>query len=259
MSSELGDSDSDGWLVGDDEDIEMVDDGENEQSNRTLDAQLEDHQLIKQNKKITGLTRRKIVGPLIPVVKGPIWEDTLGLVSASMFECFRIQMINDAPIGLNPFTYEPKAMTKVAHRPKLSTTGFKSIPAVLPLPTHQANPSDAGMLMERAKATAMRASNGDSLESENQSEPVHQKLNNSSNNNNNTGTFPLELIPPMIKIVNGNRKAKPILLEDLKNEFLNNHRLKVSKRSIEQTLNSIAVKVAGTWRIVDLNSSNPSS
>lgn len=94
MSSELGDSDSDGWLVGDDEDIEMVDDGENEQSNRTLDAQLEDHQLAKQNKKITGLTRRKIIAPLIPVVKGPIWEDTLGLVSASMFECFRIQMIN---------------------------------------------------------------------------------------------------------------------------------------------------------------------
>ncbi|KNZ61347.1 hypothetical protein VP01_1415g2 [Puccinia sorghi] len=256
MSSELGDSDSDGWLVGDDEDIEMVDDGENEQSNRTLDAQLEDHQLAKQNKKITGLTRRKIIAPLIPVVKGPIWEDTLGLVSASMFECFRIQMINDAPIGLNPFTYEPKAMSKVAHRPKLSTTGFKSIPAVLPLPTHQANPSDAGMLMERAKVTDMRALNGVTLESENQSEPVRQKLNN---NNNNTGTFPLELIPPMIKMVNGNRKAKPILLEDLRNEFLNNHRLKVSKRSIEQTLNSIAVKVAGTWRIVDLNSSNPSS
>jgi predicted methyltransferase len=59
----------------------------------------------------------------------------------------------------------------------------------------------------------------------------------------------------MIKLVNGNRKAKPILLEELKNEFLINHRLKVSKRSIEQTLNSIAVKVAGTWRIVDLNSS----
>jgi hypothetical protein len=94
MSSELGDSDEDGWLVGDDEDIEMIDDGENEASNRMLDVQIDDHQLAKQNKKISGPTRRKIVGPLIPVVKGPIWEDTLGLVSASMFEGFRIQMIN---------------------------------------------------------------------------------------------------------------------------------------------------------------------
>ncbi|PLW17416.1 hypothetical protein PCANC_00880 [Puccinia coronata f. sp. avenae] len=258
MSSELGDSDEDGWLVGDDEDIEMIDDGENEASNRMLDVQIDDHQLAKQNKKISGPTRRKIVGPLIPVVKGPIWEDTLGLVSASMFECFRIQMINDAPIGLNPFTYEPKTITKVDHRPKLSTVGFKSTPAVLPLP---ANPLEVGLGDGHkngtdAKTTNTHASNGHhSLGIENQADPAHSHPPTHQHLNSTTGTFPLELIPPMIKLVNGNRKAKPILLEELKNEFLINHRLKVSKRSIEQTLNSIAVKVAGTWRIVDLNSS----
>jgi chromatin assembly factor 1 subunit A len=110
MSSELGESDEDGWLVGDDDDIEMVDDGENHASNRALDFQVDEHQLVgKQNKKISGPTRRKIVGPLIPVVKGPIWEDTLGVVSTSIFGCFQIQMINSKlPFPRQMFLYRQR-------------------------------------------------------------------------------------------------------------------------------------------------------
>ncbi|EFP75976.2 uncharacterized protein PGTG_01307 [Puccinia graminis f. sp. tritici CRL 75-36-700-3] len=263
MSSELGESDEDGWLVGDDDDIEMVDDGENHASNRALDFQVDENQLPgKQNKKISGPTRRKIVGPLIPVVKGPIWEGTLGVVSTSIFGCFQIQMINDAPIGLNPFTYEPKTVAKVTNRPKLSTVALKSGPAVLPLPAHltsqaeiegKSNPTNARTIIPPPPTSGDHSLD---LENHPHTQGQQQQPHQLNINNSNTGTFPLELIPQLIKLVNGNRKAKPILIEDLKNEFLANNQLKVSKRSIEQTLNSIAVKVAGTWRIVDLNT-NP--
>ncbi|KAI9621984.1 hypothetical protein H4Q26_015422 [Puccinia striiformis f. sp. tritici PST-130] len=98
MSSDLGDSgDEDGWL-------------RNHAHNRALDFntdQLDHHQLGKQNKiNIKGPTRRKI-------------------------------MINDAPIGLNPFTYQPTLIHRIINRPKLSTIGMKSGPLVLPLPCDQ--------------------------------------------------------------------------------------------------------------------------
>ncbi|KAI7951240.1 hypothetical protein MJO28_006924 [Puccinia striiformis f. sp. tritici] len=240
MSSDLGDSgDEDGWLVGDDDEIEVVDDSENHAHNRALDVntdQLDHHQLGKQNKiNIKGPTRRKIVGPLIPLVKGPIWEDSLGILSNPIFESFRIQMINDAPIGLNPFTYQPTLIHKIINRPKLSTIGMKSGPLVLPLPCDQETETQPPL---------NKLNINEPIETENQPHHHHQI-------NNGTGKFPIDLIPSLIQHVNGNRKPKPILLEDLKNLFANDHHRKVSKRSIEIFLPNVAVKVAGTWRIVD--------
>lgn len=83
------DSDEDGWLVGDDEEIEQ--EGQ-EESERMMvdDAQV----TTKTTKKIKSQARRRILGPLIPVVKGPLWESKLGVVEVAMFEPFRIQFIN---------------------------------------------------------------------------------------------------------------------------------------------------------------------
>lgn len=245
LSSELGDSDEDGWLVGDDDEIEMVDDAENDASNRALDLQMDDQPSTQSNKKIIGPTRRKIVGPLIPIVKGPIWEDTLGAVPSNLFESFRIQMINDAPLGLNPFTFEPKMMVKV-NRPRLSTVSTKACPAVLPLP-------NSNLLNHPSKSENEPMDPIGRVERDEESMGANSKEDRSTIQSNH---FPNELIPHLIKLVNGNRKSKPILLEDLKNEFLSIHpSAKLSKRLIEQTLGRLAVKVSGTWRILDHHSS----
>lgn len=95
--SELAEeSDEDGWLAGDDDEIEMmIDEGETHFQNRSLDALNEEMALKKQTTKIMGQVRRKkFVGPLVPVVKGPLWERRLGVVEVSMLEPYRIQFIN---------------------------------------------------------------------------------------------------------------------------------------------------------------------
>lgn len=48
--------------------------------------------------------------------------------------------------------------------------------------------------------------------------------------------------------MNGNRKAKPLLVEDLRIEFLE---FKLSKACIEKTLSEVAVKISGAWRVVE--------
>ncbi|MBW0516506.1 hypothetical protein O181_056221 [Austropuccinia psidii MF-1] len=244
MSSEGGESDEDGWLVGDDDEIEMIDDDEN-QTNHLVDGQLDGVELIKtSSKKISGPGRRKIVGPLIPIVKGPMWEETLGQVPTGMLEPFRIQFINDAPLGLNPFEYEPKAHK--SNKLKIANVSGKPLPSMLPLPLQM--PTTTIVPNAELKSIGQFTSPlGPALNLTNEIE------NQPNSISKNKPTFPIELLPKLLTIVNGNRKSKPLLIEDIRLAFLD---FKLSKRLIEKTLNDIAIKVSGVWRIIDIKNNN---
>lgn len=96
------DSDLDSWLVDDDEEP-MV-----------LDAELTPPEVdftphSTKRKADDGERRlekkRKVVVPLVPFVKGPCWETTLGVCSYDPFKSYRLQLFNDTPFPIDPFTF----------------------------------------------------------------------------------------------------------------------------------------------------------
>ncbi|OBZ75701.1 hypothetical protein A0H81_04511 [Grifola frondosa] len=101
-----GDSDLDDWLVDDDE---VEDPGTPvEDRARSPDGLPSDlpvppkrkgDDATKQNKK------RKIVVPLVPFTKGPCWESTVGRCKYEPFHPYRIELFNDTPFPINPFTF----------------------------------------------------------------------------------------------------------------------------------------------------------
>ncbi|GAA5953543.1 hypothetical protein JCM21900_006197 [Sporobolomyces salmonicolor] len=49
--------------------------------------------------------KKKMAGPLLPLIKGPAWEDQEGKSSEPVFKAMKIQFLNDAAFGLDPFTF----------------------------------------------------------------------------------------------------------------------------------------------------------
>lgn len=63
--------------------------------------------------------------------------------------------------------------------------------------------------------------------------------------------FPNEFTPKLIEMVDGNRKAKPLLIEELRLAFADQ---RISKSAIERKLSEVAVKMSGVWRVVEKSS-----
>ncbi|KAG1826950.1 uncharacterized protein BJ212DRAFT_1474155 [Suillus subaureus] len=103
---EEGDSDLESWLVDDDE-IEIVPD------DRDLSPSLLDIPLPPPKRKAEPLSKqpekkRKIVVPLVPYTKGPLWESVIGQCEYDPFKPYRIQLFNDTPYPIDPFTFVAK-------------------------------------------------------------------------------------------------------------------------------------------------------
>jgi chromatin assembly factor 1 subunit A len=95
---EDGDSDLDSWLVDDDEIAEVVED-EREESIELLTPlpnmlgpavkrKTSDEGGRKLGKK------RKVVVPLVPFVKGPLWEENIGQCGYDSFKPYKLQLFN---------------------------------------------------------------------------------------------------------------------------------------------------------------------
>ncbi|KAG1891349.1 hypothetical protein F4604DRAFT_409243 [Suillus subluteus] len=103
---EEGDSDLESWLVDDDE-IEVVPD------DRDLSPPLLDIPLPPPKRKAEPLNKqpekkRKIVVPLVPYTKGPLWESVIGQCEYDPFKPYRIQLFNDTSYPIDPFTFVAK-------------------------------------------------------------------------------------------------------------------------------------------------------
>ncbi|KAL1748116.1 chromatin assembly factor 1 subunit A-domain-containing protein [Schizophyllum fasciatum] len=103
-ADEEEDSDADSWLVDDDdEDIEPgtpIEDREGSpfSSNAAHKRKAEESKQGKAPKK-------KKVMPLVPFAKGPFHEQDIGRCEYEPFEAYRIQLFNDTPFPIDPFTY----------------------------------------------------------------------------------------------------------------------------------------------------------
>ncbi|SCV66978.1 BQ2448_5624 [Microbotryum intermedium] len=105
---------SDDWLAVDD-DIEYCE-GANSEDEWKMDLDGEDAELLATRRKIErrekkGKARnKKEIKTLIPIVKGPCWEVRVGVPADKMFNSMRIQFLNDAHVGLDPFRWESRPL-----------------------------------------------------------------------------------------------------------------------------------------------------
>ncbi|KAI0063406.1 hypothetical protein BV25DRAFT_1854444 [Artomyces pyxidatus] len=73
--------------------------------------------------------KRKVVVPLVPFIKGPLWEREVGKCEYDPFKQYRIQFFNDSPYPLDPFTFVSTSTSEV---PK-STPQQPAVPTSIPL------------------------------------------------------------------------------------------------------------------------------
>ncbi|KAF6764704.1 CoCAF-1 [Ephemerocybe angulata] len=162
------DSDADSWLVEDDEEPEIVNLSDIDSITPPdlfgtdlppLPKRKADDPEKKQNTK-----KRKVVVPLVPFAKGPFWENRIGECSYDPFKAYQIQLFNDTPFPIDPFTYVStcnedhrahlKAQSAPANPPPTTQDGF----AIPPVPLRLVNtPSGLNPLSSNAAAPSSTA------------------------------------------------------------------------------------------------------
>ncbi|CAA7265402.1 unnamed protein product [Cyclocybe aegerita] len=137
------DSDMDSWLVDDDEEpVDISSLGRDSPpplfdfpGPQPLPKRKAEDPEAKTSKK------RKTVVPLVPFAKGPIWETIVGKCPYEPFNPYAIQLFNDTPLSVDPFTFistcleDHKASLRAANsaNAKISTAdGPFAIPALPP-------------------------------------------------------------------------------------------------------------------------------
>ncbi|KAH9946279.1 uncharacterized protein BXZ73DRAFT_86440 [Epithele typhae] len=149
------DSDMDSWLV-DDDDIEdpgtPIEDRPSSPGFPDFDSlpsgsgsgnkkRKEKERERPKEEKVGSNKKRRVVVPLVAFTKGPEWETTVGRCSYGPFNAYRIQLFNDTPSSIDPFTF--------------TADGFV-IPA---LPAHLAKPTTSSSvpITDPTSAPAKRA------------------------------------------------------------------------------------------------------
>ena len=204
--SDNDDSEMDDWLEDDLEVIEEVppEEAESEMQDQTSEnKQLEKPVNVLQPKKKIKLLGRRFDSKLVPYITGPHWEQTLGEPTHDSFIPYRIQFINDAYAGLDPFTF---TSTTIAVAPSTEEKTVSKEPTESATPTPTTNPTPA--------PTTTRT----------------PKFN-----------FPDTHLPELLKLIQGSTRSKPALLEDLREHF--GPIVKgVSKAAIETRLQECATR-----------------
>ncbi|CDO70716.1 hypothetical protein BN946_scf184798.g31 [Trametes cinnabarina] len=132
------DSDLDSWLVDDDE----VEDPGTPIEERAgspgfgfeFPSQPQQSKRKKEEKERHGSSKkRRVIVPLVPFTKGPQWEPVIGRCTYEPFKPYCIQLFNDTPFPIDPFTFvsHPIEQSSSGHQGRQTSDGFL-IPALPP-------------------------------------------------------------------------------------------------------------------------------
>lgn len=170
---------------------------------------------LKPKKKLKLLGRR-FDTKLVPYITGPHWESTWGEPSHESFSPYQIQFLNEAYVGLDPFSFLARAMATDAED----------------LPTEKEKPG----------ANTGSVSVGQAP----QSSPAPTRTTKFH--------FPDTHLPELLDRIQGSTRSKPALVEDLREHFAASIK-GVSKTAIEARLNECATreskKPGAKWVIKD--------
>ncbi|KAF7338435.1 hypothetical protein MVEN_02069300 [Mycena venus] len=145
------DSDMDSWLVDDDE--EPPSPGLSRGGSpvfSTLQASAKRKAAESEDAKLA--KKRKVVVPLVPFAKGPSWEQAIGQCEHNMFNAYRIQLFNDTPFPIDPFTFVSECTTEANRASKKEKDGF-AVPS-LPNRLVTANPAQPDVSLVQPAAAA---------------------------------------------------------------------------------------------------------
>lgn len=244
------DSEMDDWLV---DDLEVE---EEEEQQRLAAMDVDDDDVIEidakglpvppvqlaattnllhpKKKKKVKLLGRRFDAKLVPFSAGPHWEGELGRCDYELFSSYRIEFLNDACFGLNPFTFtcaEPMGFSAEDAVPPaaMDTDSVRraALPAggVLAALWGEANPEST---------PALRAKDSSSFK--------HQLRE--------------DAIPALLKCIDGSTKTRAGLVDDIK-ERLDQLGKSASKNAIAERISAYAKKekkpnspwiVKGDWR-----------
>jgi chromatin assembly factor 1 subunit A len=136
---------SDGWLCEDDEVTFVEGYKEDDGGSGSMDIDEDDSEMTLARRKINerekksksgreAQKKKRTVGALLPIIKGPVWEEKLGSINYGPFESMRIQFLNgsflsslralsritnylpsiDAYVGLNPLAFISASVDRFA-------------------------------------------------------------------------------------------------------------------------------------------------
>ncbi|KAG8721346.1 hypothetical protein FRC08_013891 [Ceratobasidium sp. 394] len=226
------DSDEEGWLVGDDE-VEVIPGEGTEELAEELPTK-RGPELAAKNKE----GKRRKVEKLAPFQKGPCWEMEIGQCSYEPFNAYRIQLLNDCPYPVNPFTFIPEpscSATGVALANGSSTTqpaGAFAVP-VPPTPANDVETSGPSGPSNRTTSFMRKPTDPTSIKN----------------------PFPPTHLPELYGLIEGSEKTLKGLVEDL---YLALKRYPgVKKYAIEAKLREVADKGRSAdapnkrWRVSD--------
>ena len=177
---------------------------------------------LKPKKKLKLLGRR-FDSKLVPYSTGPHWETTLSVPSHDSFAPYQIHLMNDAYVGLDPFSFVSTNIC-VTDESKLS-----SVPSAASSIPNAPVPPDAS-----DSSTVHTVSTG---------QPRTTKF-----------MFPDTRLPELLSMIQGSTRSKPALVEDLREHFAPTVK-GVSKAAIEARLQECAMreskKLGAKWIIRD--------
>lgn len=204
--SENEDSEMDDWL---EDDLEVIEEAPPPEAEAQINAspvggkQPEKTVNMLQPKKKIKLLGRRFDSKLVPYITGPHWEQTLGEPGHESFEPYRIQFLNDAYVGLNPFTF---TSTTVSVTPPVEEKTVAQGPS-------ESTPSA----------------------------PTNTLAPTTSTSRTTKFSFPDTHLPELLNLIQGSTRSKPALLEDLREHF--GPIVKgVSKAAIETRLQECATR-----------------
>ncbi|KAI0041546.1 hypothetical protein FA95DRAFT_1565278 [Auriscalpium vulgare] len=170
--------------------------------------------------------KRKIVVPLVPFIKGPCWETVIGKCDYDPFKQYRIQLFNDTPYPLDPFTFvstSPAEVPRVLPTPSATSlaSSSKSTPqfAVPALPPHVLNATSTQPLVPKKPKQV----------------PKHP--------------FPDVHLPYLLKKVTQLAASSlPLLVEAIYQDLKTHH---VKKNAVEAKIRETCVKDQNRWVVKD--------
>ncbi|THG98582.1 hypothetical protein EW026_g3635 [Hermanssonia centrifuga] len=153
VAAEEVDSDLDSWLVDDDEGVEPGTPIEDRAGSPfEFPVPPPEQPKRKSNEGDPKMNKkRKVVVPLVPFIKGTCWESTIGQCDYEPFNAYRIQLLNDTPFPINPFTFvsipvdeKPPVPTTTQSHPDSRSFAVPALPERLQVPPSAAATSSSG-------------------------------------------------------------------------------------------------------------------
>ncbi|WVF65764.1 hypothetical protein IAT40_000498 [Kwoniella sp. CBS 6097] len=243
----------DDWLD-DSEDVEFTP-AEGEAQAQPLGGMDQSRLPMKVVKKTREAPPKKVV-KLTPTWKGPVWESRIGEEGTDGLEGYRIQLLNETPIAIDPFTFvssEPAQNFKTS----IGTTAIGPCMSVrCLLSTETIAPPKPKPAAEPTVTTPISIPNSSSISSK----PVYASSSSSTpiaNGDKDAAgksrlpkiAFPHSHLADLYKAIEGSTKIRTDLVSQLREQFES----VTTKAAIEQKIKEVAVRLGKTkdsqWRV----------